>query len=106
MASVLVIQLGTDQTFVFGARFTAGRSEFADVTVCGDKAVSGSHAEFYPRDGDWLVEDLGSTNGTALNGQRIREPRKVARGDQVKLGDTVLITVPAVAPHSLNVKTN
>ena len=50
----------------------------------------GNHARFEPRqDGVW-VQDLGSTNGTYLNGTRLEQPRRLARGDIVRVGETDL----------------
>ncbi len=56
-----------------------------------DHAVSRRHAEIRPLNGTWILEDLGSSNGTYLNGVRIHEPAPLARGDQIKLGGTLLV---------------
>ncbi|HEY3416139.1 MAG TPA: FHA domain-containing protein [Armatimonadota bacterium] len=50
--------------------------------------VSKRHARLYLRNGQWLVEDLGSTNGTLLNGQPVTQPQPVAPGDYLTVGDT------------------
>jgi hypothetical protein len=64
---------------------TVGRSHSCDVVV-GEETVSRFHAELRHGDGDeWTVRDLDSTNGTWLNGSRIREAR-VFRGDVLRLG--------------------
>ncbi|MEA2471429.1 MAG: hypothetical protein QOE38_2428 [Thermoleophilaceae bacterium] len=64
---------------------TVGRSQDCDVVV-GEQTVSRFHAELRHGDGDeWTVRDLDSTNGTWLNGSRIREAR-VFRGDVLRLG--------------------
>jgi FHA domain-containing protein/uncharacterized protein DUF1707 len=64
---------------------TVGRSRDCDVVV-GEETVSRFHAELCHRDGDtWVVRDLDSTNGTWLNGARVREAR-VGRGDVLWLG--------------------
>jgi FHA domain len=58
--------------------------------VCVDDAYTSSlHARVYRRDGTIWVEDLGSTNGTWLNGERLGAPAKVDRGDLVQVGGTV-----------------
>lgn len=58
--------------------------------VCVDDAFTSSiHARVYRRDGTLWVEDLGSTNGTWLNGERIASPARVDRGDLVQVGGTV-----------------
>ena len=89
----LVVQAG-DQTEAFRVPFTVGRSEAAGLTL-EDEYVSPRHAAFWPDGGIWFVEDCGSTNGTWLNGQRIREPHRVTKGDQIRIGHTVLIAVPS-----------
>jgi hypothetical protein len=64
---------------------TVGRSRDCDVVV-GEETVSRFHAELRHRDGGaWFVRDLDSTNGTWLNGARVREAR-VGRGDVLWLG--------------------
>jgi hypothetical protein len=64
---------------------TVGRSQDCDVVV-GEQTVSRFHAELRHGDGnEWTVRDLESTNGTWLNGTRIREAR-VFRGDVLRLG--------------------
>ena len=58
--------------------------------VLDDTYVSTMHARIFPKNGTYAVEDLGSTNGTYLNRRRITAPTEVHRGDQVKIGKTVL----------------
>jgi len=58
--------------------------------VVDDDYVSSRHARVFPENDQWYVEDLGSTNGTLLNGERISEPQPFAPGMQVRLGQTVL----------------
>jgi pSer/pThr/pTyr-binding forkhead associated (FHA) protein len=65
-------------------------------------ALSGLHAQLVRVDGRWQLEDLGSTNGTRVDGERLtpRQPRPIAPGAQIKLGQITLIfdgTVGAVA---------
>jgi pSer/pThr/pTyr-binding forkhead associated (FHA) protein len=69
---------------------TVGRSSANDIELRDDGFASASHARFEPRrDGVWL-EDVGSTNGTFVNGVRLGGPRKLAPGDLVRVGDTDL----------------
>jgi hypothetical protein len=69
---------------------TVGRSDDCVVSLDADEFASGHHARFEPRrDGVWL-EDIGSTNGTYLNGIRISRPRKLSPGDIVRVGETDL----------------
>jgi hypothetical protein len=67
---------------------TVGRAPGCGVRV-DDAYTSSIHARMYRRDGTLWVEDLGSTNGTWLNGERISSPTKVDRGDLVQVGGTV-----------------
>ena len=69
---------------------TIGRAEQNDVAIDGDEFASARHARVEPRrDGVW-VHDLGSTNGTFVNGVRIDRPRKLVNGDVVRAGETEL----------------
>ncbi|HLH64315.1 MAG TPA: FhaA domain-containing protein [Solirubrobacteraceae bacterium] len=67
-----------------------GRSRQCDV-VLDDPNVSRSHAEIRPRGGSWVLRDLGSTNGTRLNGRRVDGPEVLRRGDEMQLGATRLV---------------
>ncbi len=69
---------------------TVGRGGQNDVSIEGDEFASARHVRVEPRrDGVW-VSDLGSTNGTFVNGVRIDRPRKLAQGDVVRVGETEL----------------
>jgi hypothetical protein len=70
--------------------FTLGRSSHNDVQLKRDEYASSSHARLEPRrDGVW-VEDVGSTNGTYLNGIRLTSPKRLSPGDVVRVGETEL----------------
>ncbi len=56
-----------------------------------DGTVSRRHARISARNGRWLLEDLGSANGTFVNGVRIDAPTPLQRGDQVRCGSTLLV---------------
>jgi hypothetical protein len=69
---------------------TVGRGDENDVSIEGDEFASTNHARFEPRrDGIWL-HDLGSTNGTFVNGERIDAPRRLNGGDVIAVGGTEL----------------
>src|SRR5215213_8554628 len=73
-----------------GARLSVGRSSTNDIELRGDGFASARHALFDPRaDGVWL-EDVGSTNGTFVNGIRLERARKLVPGDVVRVGETDL----------------
>jgi hypothetical protein len=72
------------------AQLTIGRGNQNDIAIATDEYASARHARFEPRqDGVW-VQDLGSTNGTYLNGTRLERPRRLSRGDVVRVGETDL----------------
>jgi hypothetical protein len=66
-----------------------GRAEKCHL-VLDDTYVSQVHARIFAQGDSYLVEDLGSTNGTYLNRRRVTAPAELQRGDQVKIGKTVL----------------
>jgi pSer/pThr/pTyr-binding forkhead associated (FHA) protein len=66
-----------------------GREHPSADVVIPDPGVSRRHARVLPHDGTVVVEDLGSSNGTYLNGHRITGPVELAAGDELQLGDTV-----------------
>jgi hypothetical protein len=72
------------------SQLTIGRGNQNDIPIASDEYASARHARFEPRqDGVW-VQDLGSTNGTFLNGARLETPRRLTRGDVVRVGETDL----------------
>ena len=83
--------LGEGEDFeVDSAQLTIGRGGQNDIAIRTDEYASARHARFEPRqDGVW-VQDLGSTNGTYLNGARLEHPRRLTRGDIVRVGETDL----------------
>jgi hypothetical protein len=69
---------------------TLGRAPQNDIRLQEDDFASARHARIEPRrDGVW-VEDIGSTNGTFLNGIKVTRARKLSPGDVVKVGETEL----------------
>ncbi len=72
------------------AGVTLGRSRQCDV-VLDDANVSREHAEIRPRGGAWVLTDLGSTNGSSLNGRRIDRPEVIKPGDELEFGTSTVI---------------
>ena len=67
---------------------TLGRGSPNDIELHGDEFASSNHARVEPRrDGVW-IEDIGSTNGTFVNGTRIERPRRLTPGDVIRVGET------------------
>ena len=69
---------------------TLGRSSEADLQLVDGK-VSRQHCRFTARRGKLEVEDLGSHNGTFVNGERLKAPRQLAPGDEVAVGDSLFV---------------
>jgi len=70
-------------------QITMGRANDATL-VLNDDYASTYHARIFPQDGQWLVEDLGSTNGTYLDHQKVARPTPVPVGVPIRIGKTVL----------------
>lgn len=87
----LVIQVG-DQRHTFGTDFTVGRDGSLAID---DEFASGQHARFQTVRGLWYLEDLGSRNGTLLNGRHILSVQLLRKRDKIKIGHTVMTVVSA-----------
>ena len=70
-------------------QITLGRANDATL-VLNDDYASSRHARIFPQDGQWIVEDLGSTNGTYLDRQKVTRPTHVPLGVPIRIGKTVL----------------
>jgi len=68
---------------------TIGRAPESTLVLTDDYA-STHHARLTPRDGQWVLEDLGSTNGTYIDRTKVATPTAVGPGTQVRIGKTVL----------------
>ena len=85
----IIIQVG-GQISMFHTEFTAGRQ---GSLVIGDEHASSQHCLFQFAHGYWYVEDLGSTNGTWLNGRRMFNAQRLKKGNKVKMGRTIIVVV-------------
>ncbi|HET6636563.1 MAG TPA: FHA domain-containing protein [Streptomyces sp.] len=73
-----------------GQTITLGRAHDSTI-VLDDDYASSRHARIYPdRDGQWIVEDLGSTNGTYLDRSRLTTPTPIPPGAPIRIGKTVI----------------
>ena len=77
-------------TFPLGAEITVGRDPASTITIDGDTFVSSTHLRIYDVEGQAMVEDLGSTNGSFHNGNRLVGARLLHPGDRIQVGYTVL----------------
>lgn len=78
------------QEFPITNELTVGRAGGCAVLLTADTFVSQLHARVFRRDGEIFVEDLGSTNGTYLNGKKVTAPISVRKGDKIQFGRTTL----------------
>ena len=77
------------RTFRLAGELEIGRADACQIRL-EDTYASQHHARLSPRDGTWLLEDLGSTNGTYVNDHRVQSPVEVHAGDVIRIGKTVL----------------
>ena len=76
--------------FPIDEEITLGRGGGCTVPLAFDTFVSQVHARAFDRDGTLWIEDLGSRNGTFVNGEPVHAPTQVAKGARVQVGETVL----------------
>jgi pSer/pThr/pTyr-binding forkhead associated (FHA) protein len=74
-----------------GGRITIGRHTGNDIVVTGDTNASRLHAVLERLGPGWCVQDLGSRNGTFVNGARISGSRALQHGDEIRVGTTRLV---------------
>jgi hypothetical protein len=74
-------------SFDVGEGATLGRSNGADIRI-DDPFASSAHARIFPRGDFMYVEDMGSTNGTYLNGRQLRQAQRLRMADVIRIGDS------------------
>ena len=77
------------RSYLLDNEASIGRAAGCQITL-DDTYASQIHARVFLRDNQWLVEDLGSTNGTWLNRQKVSGPMVLQRGDRLQIGNTVM----------------
>lgn len=82
------------RTVLTGSKVSLGRSRTCDLQLRADGQISRTHCNLVRREDGWFVEDLGSANGTHVNGERVRT-RRLVGGEQLRVGSAVLIFVAA-----------
>lgn len=73
-----------------GQTVTIGRASDCSIPI-KDRYLSRRHAELVPRHDGWILKDLGSANGTYLNGNRVERDERLNPGDRIRLGDTEIL---------------
>ncbi|HEX6712009.1 MAG TPA: FHA domain-containing protein [Thermoleophilaceae bacterium] len=84
---VAAMGLEPGTAFEIGDSATMGRADGSDIPV-DDPFASSVHARIFPRGQFMYIEDMGSTNGTYLNGRRLRAAERLKVGDMVRIGET------------------
>lgn len=82
---------GIDVRVLEGDRFTLGKGPSADVCMPWDRTLSRLHAVLERLGAGWSVRDVGSRNGTFVNGERISTERLLRNGDDIRLGSVRLV---------------
>ena len=90
-AELIVVRSDTlsGQHYAVSNPTVLGRSEDADIVI-DDPYASEFHLRVGLQEGDFIVHDLGSTNGTYVNGRRVTSPVALAEGDALQIGKTIL----------------
>jgi len=91
VALILIIKEGADagREIPLVTETTIGRDEGVDL-VLADAGISRTHAKVTPEGVSAVIEDLGSSNGTFVNGERVEDPRRLRDGDELQLGNAIL----------------
>jgi hypothetical protein len=98
----LIVRTGPNPGMVFDLTKEVtlfGRDVTNDI-VLGDSEVSRQHARLTHTPGGYVLEDLGSTNGSFVNGERLIAPRTLNPGDLVGFGENVTLNFEAVSPDA------
>jgi pSer/pThr/pTyr-binding forkhead associated (FHA) protein len=77
-------------TVPLDGEITLGRDEHCVISISDDTYVSQLHLRFYDYEGQPMVEDLGSTNGTFHNGNKLTGSKLIHPGDRIQVGTTVI----------------
>lgn len=86
---IVLRNLTTQETYTCNAPSnTIGRRTENDIVLLTDASCSGFHAKIYFQQGEWIVEDLNSTNGTNVNNRLVNGRALITEGDIIKIGRT------------------
>jgi hypothetical protein len=75
--------------YAIGDEITFGRADTCTIAMPDDTFVSQLHARVFRREGAVFVDDLGSTNGSFLNGRKLTIAEPLAKGDRLQIGNTI-----------------
>ncbi|HSB89765.1 MAG TPA: FHA domain-containing protein [Anaerolineales bacterium] len=101
-SSRLIVRTGPNPGMVFDLTKEVtmlGRDVTNDIVI-GDAEISRQHSRITRTPGGMVLEDLGSTNGTFVNGDRLVSPRVLASADLVGMGENVTMTYESSAPEA------
>lgn len=90
--AILLRDEGTPNEAVFpfqGDTYGIGRSAENNIQIKGDNKVSRMHCKLTRRENQFYIQDLGSSNGTVVDGELIHEERKLLGGEELKVGETI-----------------
>lgn len=76
--------------FALADELTVGRASGCGIALASDSTVSQLHARLFRKEGRLYVEDLGSTNGTFVNGKPVTRPTELRARDRLQVGATVM----------------
>ena len=84
---LVVVSAGATRAYDLGDELIMGRSAKCHVVI-NDTYASQVHSRVFRRNGQFFIEDMGSTNGTYLNNAKVMVPTPVSRGDRARIGRT------------------
>jgi pSer/pThr/pTyr-binding forkhead associated (FHA) protein len=82
---------GTSMVALAGGKFAVGKADTNDVCIDDDPTVSSLHAVVERFGPGWTIRDLGSTNGTFVNGDKVTAERVLRPGDEIRVGSTRIV---------------
>jgi pSer/pThr/pTyr-binding forkhead associated (FHA) protein len=94
-----------EQWPLMGEIVSIGRGPTNDLTLPADSKISRTHAELRRRDGQWILVDLGSSNGTKVNNRPI-EQHLLRAGDRIQLGGSTILFAPGEDPNATEAETS
>lgn len=82
---------GNELVALEGDHLTVGRSPSSDIALTTDTKVSRLHAVLQQYGSGWSIRDVGSVNGTFVNGRRLVNEQRLSAGDEISLGSTRMV---------------